>query len=52
MGTPGYILLKRPTKLTKIWEWVYISLNKKKLIKLRLKQKDFLKIPAASEIVP
>jgi len=30
---------------------VYLS-KKFKLIKLQLKQKDFLKIPAASEIVP
>ena len=27
-GNPGYILLKLPTKLTKIWEWVYATLKK------------------------
>ena len=28
MGTPGYILLKLSTKLTEIWEWLYMTLKK------------------------
>ena len=28
MGTPGYILQKLSSKLTKIWEWLYTTLKK------------------------